>query len=173
MTISLVAPHMKGLPPPFCSLFWHHGSSLSVKLSFCLFCVWVPLASSRQQCALLWISNETKTVVAVPEGSDSQWIMQCVSDCVNVCVWSQQLQPVCCLNCEEYIYWSFCKHSQRDRWTLLCVSLCVYQSEMWVDDQLLLKGWDSQCNFCDPQYLRGSTGQSHEEVKESNNKQES
>lgn len=37
-----------------------------------LFSFFVPVASSRQQCALLWISDETQTVVAVPEGIDSQ-----------------------------------------------------------------------------------------------------
>ena len=140
-TISLVAPNVKDLPPPFCSLFWRHGSSLGVKFLFLPFsfflCQW---ASSRKQCALLWISNETDTVVAVPEGSDSQWILQCVRLCVYLTVWmcAVTTTPTSVLSklWRITIYWSFCKQSQRDKCILLCVSGCVNQSEGWVAEGL-------------------------------------
>lgn len=51
----------------------------------------------------------------------------------------------------------------------LLKALCVKQSEVWMVGQWLVKHY--HCHFSDSQYLRGSTGQSHREVKESNNKQ--
>ena len=49
----------------------------------------------------------------------------------------------------------------------------VYASTgVWMVDQWLMKGSDSQCNICDSQYLRSNSSLSHKEVKESNNKQE-
>lgn len=47
---------------------------------------------------------------------------------------------------------------------------CIDQSEVWVNDQWLVKDKNSQSNFCNHQYFRSSSNQSHDNQTESNNK---